>query len=582
MIRLSIKDYDGSIREMETGEPLLHIGRSPDGSVKLKSPEAEWQHGQIFQRDGKIWYRDLNSDSGTILVTAEGRREIKRSMHEVRLKAGDSIELGGCKIVLVSVTDDPYSIVGGDNPFIQGKSSGDVQDLIRRLEKDHRVLELIYRFEKRLSGVFDLEDILETISEAVLSVFEKATHLFVAFVDGDRIDLAFTRCRDRGEAAAGPVSLSRFIVKQVTETGEATSFCLAEGGGLELRRTEKLEVDPTMSVRLNRIQSGICAPLWSGSSVIGVLEIDNRIEISAFTDRERDLLVLFANRAAMALEKHQRYMKDLQQTRDAAIGQVVNKVVHDLANHYTVLLPMTDMAEEAIQYLESEAVGGDPNPRKVLQNVAKLRECWHKIDRHQEMVVGLIDDLRHFAKERKPEYRAIPATELIEESIDMARFRALDRKKNVTFQIEGESAKLSVFGDKRGIRRVLQNLMNNSVDAVNPRSKGRVTISVRRIEEDGRRYVRISVRDTGCGIPPDLVDKIFQYGFTTKPGVSGSGFGLSIISKVIAEHKGFVRIASEKDHGTEFQVHFPEIKRVGQIEEFPDRQDRLVETFAWI
>jgi two-component system NtrC family sensor kinase len=583
MIRVQIADHAGDCREIETFQPMVYVGRAPDSGVALSAPGVEWRHGQIFQRDGRVFYRDLHSQSGSRICSSRGQeRRLRHTFHEMELFPGDEIIVGDARFQILSVESDAYAVNGSTAmPVVESRSTADLENLVRRLEKDHQVLLQIYRFEKDLSEVFDLDRLFAAISDAVFEVFEKATHLSVALVDGEEMDLILAARRPGIEAPNRPASLSRFLVEQVVHQGEAILFNLTEAGSLQIHQKDAREILPTKSVRLNRIQSGICAPLWSGTSIIGVLEIDNRVEATVFSADERDLLVLFANRAALAIEKHRRYTRDLEAARDATIGQVVSKVVHDLTNHFGVLRPLGELTDLELKSLATHVEQNHTDVGVLRKSLASLIENWQRVKIHHELMWDLLDDLRHYAKKRDPEYERVPLRDVVEVCLESARFRASDREKKVSFRLSGNLDRISFVADAIGLRRSLQNLVNNAVDSIPEGTAGEVEIAAGVVRVGSLRYVSISVCDNGIGIPGDLLGKIFDYGFTTKTGVSGSGFGLAVTTKIVSEHRGFIRISSKKNEGTKVEMLFPAVMKVNHLKRYPSREDDLVEVLAW-
>lgn len=582
MIKVRINDGDGIHRTVETFQPVVHVGRAPDSGVFLSVPGVEWRHGQLLDREGRVFYRDLQSRSGS-RVRAPGREELglMHTLHAVEVFPGDEILIGDAVVQILSAETHPYTDDSTDAmAIVESRSGPHLQDLVRRLEKDHKVLEQIYRFEQQLSDMFDLNRLFAAISDAIFEVYEKGTHLFVALVDGEKMDLVLAGRRPGVVVPDGPASLSRFLVEQVVKKGEALLFNLTKAGALQLQQRQSRQIDPTESVRLNRIQSGICAPLWSGTSIIGVLEVDNRVEAAPFTTEERDLLVMFANRAALAIEKHRRYTRDLQAARDATIGQVVSKVVHDLNNHFGILHPLGELLDQDLGELQARITDGDsPNPAE--QALASVRDNWQRIKQHQQFMWNLLDDLRHFGRDRRPEYARVPLADIARTCVQTAEFRAADRGRKVVFHVADDGDRFGLLADPSGVRRAVQNLLNNSVDAIPKGTVGVVCLSVDAAEVGPHRYVRLSVRDTGCGIPEDLIGRIFEYGFSTKAGVSGSGFGLPVIRKIVAEHRGFISIASRLNAGTAFHLHFPAVTSPEEVSRYPEREEDLVLVGPW-
>jgi PAS domain S-box-containing protein len=104
------------------------------------------------------------------------------------------------------------------------------------------------------------------------------------------------------------------------------------------------------------------------------------------------------------------------------------------------------------------------------------------------------------------------------------------------------------------IEQVLVNLIGNAVDAIGA-EQGKITIEVRQ-SEDGRRVV-CEVRDTGAGIPPDVLDKIFQPFFTTKPEDKGTGLGLPVAREIVKSYGGNLVVESVPGAGTTFRFDLP-------------------------
>ena len=127
-----------------------------------------------------------------------------------------------------------------------------------------------------------------------------------------------------------------------------------------------------------------------------------------------------------------------------------------------------------------------------------------------------------------------------------------------------------ILADPTQIQQVLMNLCTNAAHAM--REKGGsldieltdYSVSPSNGDPHGIKpglYVRLTVRDTGTGIPPDIMDKIFDPFFTTKKVGEGTGLGLSVVHGIVKQHDGYITVESEPGKGSTFTVYFPQITR---------------------
>lgn len=141
-----------------------------------------------------------------------------------------------------------------------------------------------------------------------------------------------------------------------------------------------------------------------------------------------------------------------------------------------------------------------------------------------------------------------PVRSFIETAVE-ACARVLD-KRGVSLRVESGPLNAIVIVDEQAIQRVLINLITNAAEA----SASGTTVSVHvECEEDGS--VSVSVRDRGCGIPSDQLERIFDPFFTTK--VSGTGLGLAIAHRLVEAHGGRLRARNRAEGGADFSIVLP-------------------------
>jgi len=132
-----------------------------------------------------------------------------------------------------------------------------------------------------------------------------------------------------------------------------------------------------------------------------------------------------------------------------------------------------------------------------------------------------------------------------------ARDRWPDAKVKVERQFDPDLPEVSLDGEL--IERVFTNLVINAYEALGPDGG---SLRVRAVPStDGKQGVEITFEDSGPGIPPELREQIFNPFFTTKE--SGVGLGLSIVSKIVDDHRGWIRVTSEPGKGACFHVLLP-------------------------
>ncbi len=140
--------------------------------------------------------------------------------------------------------------------------------------------------------------------------------------------------------------------------------------------------------------------------------------------------------------------------------------------------------------------------------------------------------------------------------------RAKDKSFNSDFKTDFDNSigKISIIPQDSG--RVLLNLINNAFYAVNERQKitkenyqPTVFLSSKKVGD----WVLLTVKDNGNGIPKNIIDKIFQPFFTTKPTGQGTGLGLSLSYDIIKAHGGEIKVESKEGEGSEFILLLPAI-----------------------
>lgn len=218
----------------------------------------------------------------------------------------------------------------------------------------------------------------------------------------------------------------------------------------------------------------------------------------------------------------------------AAVGTLSAGIAHEINNPIGII-------SSRVEVMLLEAEGGDLP--------AELRKDLDVILRHARRVAAITQGLLSFARRSTGTRQPVNLNRIVEEILQLAQKDMSRARIRVTMTLhEGLP---DIVADANAIGQVLMNLLTNARRAIV--EEGEITIETSYIPTT--RSVRLVVRDTGSGIPPEILPKIFDPFFTTKP--EGTGLGLSISHGIVHDHHGTVEVQSQVGEGTTFTLTFP-------------------------
>ncbi len=178
--------------------------------------------------------------------------------------------------------------------------------------------------------------------------------------------------------------------------------------------------------------------------------------------------------------------------------------------------------------------------------------------RETKRLNSLITDFLLFARPPAEKMERLDLSLIVKDIVDMLRHNPEAEGIEIVSSLDGS---LYIDGNQRQLSQVIWNLMLNAVHSMN--GKGRLTVRVNNSREDSLpiplkgkgRFVEVSIEDTGKGIEPEHLKKIFDPFFSTRP--SGTGLGLSIAYRIIESHGGLIDVSSTPGEGTVFKIYLP-------------------------
>jgi signal transduction histidine kinase len=252
------------------------------------------------------------------------------------------------------------------------------------------------------------------------------------------------------------------------------------------------------------------------------------------TERQEDA----RRRGETETDRSLELMRRLRQTESLAIaGKLCSSIAHEVGTPLNIIAGRAELTLRALPK--------DSPLREDLDVIVA------QIDRISRMIRAALDPFR----QREPERAAIDPRTVTDGLRPLLQHFARSRGVSLVVSMPGELP--TVYVDPGHLQQVMINLLTNAIDATP--SGGRVEVTAaRRSDGDERPGVAITVRDTGPGIPPDVLPKIFDAFFSTKAGRDGAGLGLSICRDLVRSNGSDIQVASAPGDGTTFTVWLPE------------------------
>ncbi len=252
----------------------------------------------------------------------------------------------------------------------------------------------------------------------------------------------------------------------------------------------------------------------------------------------------------------------VQSEKMASLGELTAGIAHEIQNPLNFVNNFSDVNKELLLEMKEEMNKG--NLKEAVDIANSVIENEQKINNHGRRADGIVKSMLQHSQLNVGKKELTDINNLADEYLNLAYhgLRAKDKSFNVIINTNYDRTIGNVLIIPQDIGRVFLNLCNNAFYAVNEKAKLGVegfkpAIWVTTKNKDSS--VEISVKDNGGGIPPKVLDKVFQPFFTTKPTGQGTGLGLSLSYDIIKAHGGELKIITKEAGGAEFLIKIPVI-----------------------
>ncbi len=542
------------IRGVEQGKRFeldgteVSIGRGVRNQIRVLDTEMSRQHAMLTYADGAFVLSDRNSSNGTFL------NGLQIASH--RLANGDQIQIGrttllfseekerkplSVDIVPSHANEDASQIVGqvghDEGRRLLERSAREPSDA-SRAKRSMASLRLLYRIsEEVVSSSLSIEQLLQRILDTTLEA-----------VGADRGCVLVTDPQT-GELAPKAIAYrhSGHRLDRMPVSSSIVDYVLKKGQGI---RTSDARADSRFASGLSIVREGIreamCVPMTGRYELMGVLYVDTTVSTdllaepnsvaTQLTDDELSLLAAIGRQAALAVEDHRYQEAFVKAERLAAVGQTIAILSHHIKN---IL-----QGVRGGSYLIDNGLRDD--------DLEMVEQGWSVVDRNQNRIFDLVNDLLTLSKERQPKLEAGDINELVRDIHDLMRGRADELQIALKLALADELPTATF--DQEGIHRAALNVVVNALDALNGHENGIVELRTGQ-SADGVE-VWIEIADNGPGIPDDQLEAMFNIFESTK-GSAGTGIGLAVSQKILREHGGEIEVESQLNRGSRFRLIWP-------------------------
>ena len=278
------------------------------------------------------------------------------------------------------------------------------------------------------------------------------------------------------------------------------------------------------------------------------LKVNRQDEIGrltvAFNQMAQQLRSYYAkleNRVTTTREELEKVSDDLEKSKEAlvrseklvALGEVSAGVAHEIRT------PLTSI-KLFIQSLEIVF----PLDDETLEDFSIIKS---EINKMEEIINRFLD----FARPAFPKFESVNVNQLLSDAISLLKNRIKD--ENIVIETEYDETLPPIAGDGKQLGQVFLNMLLNSIEAMPDSGRITVATNIISVSGEGKKLLKITIADTGCGISPALRRYIFDPFVTTKD--TGTGMGLAIAFTVIEQHGGLIEVESEPGEGAMFMVY---------------------------
>jgi signal transduction histidine kinase len=309
----------------------------------------------------------------------------------------------------------------------------------------------------------------------------------------------------------------------------------------ELAKGANISEINDVTKKMSLLEAEVSIPLILKGQLIGIINLGYKFNKDIYSHEDIELLSTLANQTAIAIENARLY-EDLKRSKSyirradrlASLGTLTAGLAHEIRNPLVAIKTLTQLLPERLD---------DEEFRNQFLQIAS-----GEVDRISSLVTELLD----FARPSDPKLELEDINAVLDGMILLVSTETKKKQINIIKNYAADLPPLQI--DREQIKQVFLNILLNGIEATS--ENGKIMVQTRSfLKPGGDTYIQVEFTDTGCGIPEDYLEDIFNPFFTTKS--SGSGLGLSISNQIIQDHRGYIDVESQLGKGSSFFINLP-------------------------
>ena len=413
----------------------------------------------------------------------------------------------------------------------------DNANLLEATRQNLLEIDILYRISQSLAGSLDPEQLMKEVADLLRQNFGYH-HVMVFVVDQESGNLI-------ARQGSGEVATELIEQEYQVPAGKGIIGHVADTGKPFLTNNVEKVVFYFHHPHLIDIKSELTVPIIIQNQVVGILDVQ-QTSLHPFTEHQLDLITAVADQLAVALQKANLYnnlqtsltlektmrTQLIQNERLAVAGQLLASVSHEMNNPLQAI-------QNALFLLKQEedfSTQGMQDLEIILSEVERMGT--------------LLSRLRATYRPINPDdIEEIQINDVIEDIYALTSTHM--RHNDIIFEFHPDPGLPTIRGVTDQIRQIVLNLFINAIESM--QTEGHLTVSTQQSPEGD--WALLSIADTGTGIDPEILTKIFEPFFTSKK--TGTGLGLSITSDIVHQHGGEIQVENNERGGATFTVNFP-------------------------